>query len=228
MVDVATSIDAPIKLLAPRSSTSSDFALLGLGDIVIPGLLISLCLRFDLYRHAKFHPDEEVTSKSKFNRSYFIVGMASYVLGLGGCMWIMSYFGRAQPALLYLSPACSKSALSAAYRFSYKDIADEIVLGPLGFALLRREFPLLWSFRDTAEEAEIKDETIEPPSEAAQKAREEAKAKAAAAAAGEQEPLLAEADTAEGIAAADDSWMNEPVGLPDSDGKLKKRKNKKK
>jgi hypothetical protein len=96
----------------------------------------------------------------------------------------------------------------------------------LGFALLRGEFPLLWSFRDTAEEAEIKDETIEPPSEAAQKAREEAKAKAAAA--GEQEPLLAEADAEEGITAADDSWMNEPVGLPDSDGKLKKRKNKKK
>jgi hypothetical protein len=110
MVDVATSLDAPIKLLAPRSSTSSDFALLGLGDIVIPGLMISLCLRFDLYRHAKFNQDEEVTSKSKFNRSYFVVGMISYVLGLGGCMWIMSYFGRAQPALLYLSPACSKSS----------------------------------------------------------------------------------------------------------------------
>lgn len=110
MVDVATSIDAPIKLLAPRSGSGTDFALLGLGDIVIPGLLISLCLRFDLFRHAKFNPDEEVTSKSKFNRSYFVVGMISYVAGLGGCMWIMSHFGRAQPALLYLSPACSESS----------------------------------------------------------------------------------------------------------------------
>lgn len=109
MVDVATSLDAPIKLLAPRSASGTDFALLGLGDIVIPGLMISLCLRFDLYRHAKFNPDEEVTSKSKFNRSYFLIGMVSYVAGLGGCMWIMSYFGRAQPALLYLSPACSES-----------------------------------------------------------------------------------------------------------------------
>jgi minor histocompatibility antigen H13 len=112
MVDVATSLDAPIKLLAPRSGSSSDFALLGLGDIVIPGLMISLCLRFDLYRFAKSNPDEEVTNKSKFNRSYFLVGMVSYVLGLGGCMWIMSYFGRAQPALLYLSPACSEFLLS--------------------------------------------------------------------------------------------------------------------
>lgn len=109
MVDVATSIDAPIKLLAPRSSSGKDFALLGLGDIVIPGLLISLCLRFDMYRHAKSHPEEEVTSKSKFNRSYLLVGMISYIAGLGGCMWIMTYFGRAQPALLYLSPACSES-----------------------------------------------------------------------------------------------------------------------
>ena len=109
MVDVATSLDAPIKLLAPRSASGKDFALLGLGDIVIPGLLISLCLRFDLYRHAKFHPDELVSPGSKFNRSYFFVGMLSYIIGLGGCMWIMSYFGRARPALLYLSPACSES-----------------------------------------------------------------------------------------------------------------------
>lgn len=112
MVDVATSLDAPIKLLAPRSGSGKDFALLGLGDIVIPGLMISLCLRFDLYRFAKSNPDEEVTNKSKFNRSYFLVGMVSYILGLGGCMWIMSYFGRAQPALLYLSPACSESSPS--------------------------------------------------------------------------------------------------------------------
>jgi hypothetical protein len=176
MVDVATSIDAPIKLLAPRSSSSSDFALLGLGDIVIPGLMISLCLRFDLYRYAKFNPNEEITNKSRFNRSYFLVGMVSYILGLGGCMWIMSYFGRAQPALLYLSPACSKLNLSWVPRAKLM-----IVLGPLSFALLRGEFPLLWSFVDGADSTDIKDDTIEPPSEAAQRAREEAKAKAKAA-----------------------------------------------
>lgn len=87
----------------------------------------------------------------------------------------------------------------------------------------------MWSFKDTSETPEIKDDTIEPPSEAAQRAREEVKAKARAEASSEQdqdqEPLLAgDGETV----TPDDSWMNEPVGLPDADGKLKKRKNKKK
>jgi hypothetical protein len=99
-----------------------------------------------------------------------------------------------------------------------------IVLGPLLFALLRGEFPLLWSFVDGAEAAEIKDDTIEAPSEAAQRAREEAKAKAA-----EAEGLIAggEAEAGKIAEVQDDSWMDGPVGLPE-DGKARKRKNKKK
>jgi hypothetical protein len=86
----------------------------------------------------------------------------------------------------------------------------------------------LWSFNDSSEEAvEIKDDTIEPPSEAAQRARAEAKAKAEA----ETETEGQSGESAgEGVKAIpeDDSWMNEPVGLPDADGKARKRKNKKK
>ena len=103
-----------------------------------------------------------------------------------------------------------------------------IVLGPLLFALLRGEFPLLWSFVDGADSTEVKDDTIEPPSEAAQRAREEAKAKAVEVEAG----LNGETGDAEKakveIQEEDDSWMNAPVGLPDGDGKARKRKNKKK
>jgi minor histocompatibility antigen H13 len=59
MVTVAKSLDIPIKLLFPRPSTTQDgdtppiqeFAMLGLGDIVLPGLLIALALRYDLYLH---------------------------------------------------------------------------------------------------------------------------------------------------------------------------------
>jgi len=95
------------------------------------------------------------------------------------------------------------------------------VLGPLLFALLRGEFPLLWSFVDGAEETEIKDDTIEAPSEAAQRSREEAKAKAV-----ESEGLM-EGEVEKPVVEEDDSWMNGPVGLPE-DGKARKRKNKKK
>lgn len=55
MVTVATKLDVPIKLLFPRPPTSRDapgatpLAMLGLGDIVIPGLMVGLALRFDLF-----------------------------------------------------------------------------------------------------------------------------------------------------------------------------------
>ncbi|KAJ5143550.1 Peptidase A22B signal peptide peptidase [Penicillium bovifimosum] len=55
MVTVATKLDVPIKLLFPRPVTSRDapgsvpLAMLGLGDIVIPGMMIGLALRFDLF-----------------------------------------------------------------------------------------------------------------------------------------------------------------------------------
>src|SRR2546430_16029951 len=46
MVTVATSLDVPIKLVFPGPVRSS---ILGLGDIVIPGIVIALALRFDLH-----------------------------------------------------------------------------------------------------------------------------------------------------------------------------------
>lgn len=114
MVTVAKGIDAPIKILASKNpfstspSQQTDFAMLGLGDIVVPGLVIALCLRFDLARYALANPKTDVTSRSKFGRGYFSVGMGSYVLGLGTTMGVMHWTRHAQPALLYLSPACSE------------------------------------------------------------------------------------------------------------------------
>ncbi|KAJ5051688.1 uncharacterized protein L3040_001461 [Drepanopeziza brunnea f. sp. 'multigermtubi'] len=48
MVTVATTLDAPIKLVFPGPKRGS---MLGLGDIVLPGIVIALALRFDLYLH---------------------------------------------------------------------------------------------------------------------------------------------------------------------------------
>ncbi|KAJ5699108.1 hypothetical protein N7462_001113 [Penicillium macrosclerotiorum] len=61
MVTVATKLDVPIKLLFPRPPSPGEapdavsLAMLGLGDIVIPGMMIGLALRFDLflYYHRK-------------------------------------------------------------------------------------------------------------------------------------------------------------------------------
>jgi minor histocompatibility antigen H13 len=57
MVTVAQKLDVPIKLLFPRPPPPgqdpdlASLAMLGLGDIVVPGVMIGLALRFDLYLH---------------------------------------------------------------------------------------------------------------------------------------------------------------------------------
>ncbi|KAI1979791.1 hypothetical protein LOZ53_004539 [Ophidiomyces ophidiicola] len=57
MVTVAKKLDVPVKLLFPRPPSPKDdpnlasLAMLGLGDIVVPGTIIGLALRFDLYLH---------------------------------------------------------------------------------------------------------------------------------------------------------------------------------
>lgn len=70
MLTVAKGIDAPIKLLFPRDWYHEDgpkFALLGLGDIVMPGFFIALCLRYDIVMtaQAKLKKDSEPEANLK-------------------------------------------------------------------------------------------------------------------------------------------------------------------
>jgi len=100
MVTVAKSFDAPIKLLFPKSlfAEKYSFSMLGLGDIVIPGVFIALLLRYDAHR-AK-------SRRSNFKAPYFRTTFAGYALGLMTTIYVMHTFQAAQPALLYLVPAC--------------------------------------------------------------------------------------------------------------------------
>ena len=52
MVTVAKNIDGPIKLMFPKNIhvDPKDCSILGLGDIVIPGIFMALCLRFDILK----------------------------------------------------------------------------------------------------------------------------------------------------------------------------------
>lgn len=54
MLTVAKGIEGPIKLQFPKNySTALDkpqYSILGLGDIVIPGAFVSMCLRFDILK----------------------------------------------------------------------------------------------------------------------------------------------------------------------------------
>jgi len=102
MITVAKSFEAPIKLVFPQDLlqngplSANNFAMLGLGDIVIPGIFIALLLRFDLSRN----------NQKGAAKPYFYTGFIAYLLGLLLTIFVMHVYKHAQPALLYLVPSC--------------------------------------------------------------------------------------------------------------------------
>lgn len=118
MVTVAKSFDGPIKLLFPRVlptlEAKGEFSLLGLGDIVIPGLFVALLLRFDAIRTKT---QLSLIEQADFSQTYFQTNIVAYAVGLALTVGVMYFFNAAQPALLYLVPAClGTSFLVGAFR----------------------------------------------------------------------------------------------------------------
>ncbi|KAI0780207.1 signal peptide peptidase-domain-containing protein [Fomes fomentarius] len=129
MVKVATTLDVPIKLLWPKSltfATERGFTMLGLGDIVIPGMFVATALRYDYHRAARQGSTALVT------KTYFYTALSAYATGLVVTMSVMHFFRKAQPALLYLSPACIMSFFVVSFA--------------------RGEFKEAWSWSDDVEE----------------------------------------------------------------------------
>ncbi|CAB0009515.1 unnamed protein product [Nesidiocoris tenuis] len=124
MVTVAKSFEAPIKLVFPQDLlehglSGKNFAMLGLGDIVIPGIFIALLLRFD-------------NSRKKNSKLYFYTTFIAYLAGLILTIFVMHMFKHAQPALLYLVPSCLGTPLLLALirgdigaMFKYEDHPSE-------------------------------------------------------------------------------------------------------
>lgn len=142
MVTVAKSFDGPIKLLFPRVLPTLDakgeFSLLGLGDIVVPGLFVALLLRFDAVR-AKVEP--KLAEYSNFFKPYFLTNIVCYALGLVITVGIMFIFHHAQPALLYLVPAC--------------------LFGSLAVGLARGELAILFAY-DEEDKSKEKSQDVAP------------------------------------------------------------------
>lgn len=131
MVSVARNFDGPIKLIFPRfvGATSRDTSMLGLGDIVIPGLFVALLLRFDK------HKDRRHGSMVGRYR-YFASGLLAYIAGLSATYIALTVFKAAQPALLYLVPAALCTSL--------------------GLALVTGEAKELWTYTEVEEKDEKK------------------------------------------------------------------------
>lgn len=92
----ATHEKLPMVLKVPRLNTSPmalcdrPFSLLGFGDILVPGLLVAYCHRFDI----------QVQS----SRLYFVACTVAYGIGLLVTFMALALMQRGQPALLYLVP----------------------------------------------------------------------------------------------------------------------------
>ena len=146
MVTVAKKFDAPIKLLFHRGEGLRP-SMLGLGDIVIPGIFIALMLRLD--RHIAETRAPGSTRAHKFPKPYFHSVMVGYWLGLSITLAVMYWFEHAQPALLYLVPTCNGAvAVCALWRgefsmwFKFEEdapAAEAIALAPTAAAAATSE-----------------------------------------------------------------------------------------
>merc|ERR1719507_2715013 len=111
-------LSLPGKLVFPSNHNSGHFSMLGLGDIVMPGLLLCFVLRYDAYKkaqHAKM-AEAGIPLPSNWTRiSYFHCSLFGYFLGLLTATISSEVFKAAQPALLYLVPFTLLPLFAMAY-----------------------------------------------------------------------------------------------------------------
>merc|ERR1719356_648456 len=107
MAHSAPRLSLPGKLVFPSSHTAGHFSMLGLGDVVMPGLLLCFVMRYDAYKraqHAKL-AEAGIPLPTHWQRiSYFHCSLFGYFLGLLTATISSEVFKAAQPALLYLVP----------------------------------------------------------------------------------------------------------------------------
>merc|ERR1719330_246052 len=117
MVSVAKGVEAPIKLMFPRSASGCGnllHSMLGLGDIVVPGIFISFLAKWDAV----------IIGESKAESFVYLkVVMVAYFLSLLTTVSIMLFFNAAQPALLYIVPyVLAASVITALARGEMKQL----------------------------------------------------------------------------------------------------------
>lgn len=109
-------LSLPGKLVFP-SSTGSHFSMLGIGDIVMPGLLLCFVLRYDNYKkQANGEVPGPGNMSGRMQRvSYFHCTLIGYFVGLLTATVASRIHRAAQPALLYLVPFTLLPLLTMAY-----------------------------------------------------------------------------------------------------------------
>ncbi|CAL8279435.1 unnamed protein product [Lota lota] len=96
----------PMVLKVPRLNSSPlalcdrPFSLLGFGDVLVPGLLVAYCHRFDILTQS--------------SRIYFVACTIAYGIGLLVTFLALAVMKMGQPALLYLVPCTLLTSLAVA------------------------------------------------------------------------------------------------------------------
>ncbi|GCB60825.1 hypothetical protein scyTo_0011199 [Scyliorhinus torazame] len=104
--DFSTPEKLPMVLKVPRLNSSPlalcdrPFSLLGFGDVLIPGMLVAYCHRFDI--------------QVQTSRIYFVACTIAYGIGLLITFVALALMQTGQPALLYLVPCTLITSISVA------------------------------------------------------------------------------------------------------------------
>lgn len=178
MVTVATQIDVPIKLLFPRPPSPRDrpgvtpMAMLGLGDIVVPGIMIGLALRFDLFLYyhykgtqkAKSEGPDQISAKPEYQSATGAWGerfWAPSVKPLHQELQPPYHDARNFPKTYFKASVVGYilGLVTTLLAMQYSNHAQPAllylvpgVLGSLwGTALLRGEVPVMWDYSDGEE-----------------------------------------------------------------------------
>ena len=103
MAVVASSLDLPMKIELPlfQDSPIPRCTMLGLGDMVLPGLFISFTFKFD---------------QQKSINSYYKANLIGYIMGLILCGGFLILMNMAQPALLYIVPCMLSSVFFVGFK----------------------------------------------------------------------------------------------------------------
>ena len=140
--DSCQTTQLPMLLVVPTfSSYESSESMLGLGDIVLPGLLLVWCARLDMRRYGSL-------SSESASKGYLPMALLGYALGLLVANLAVDYFKAGQPALLYivpltLGPVLYRSHNSGSLRDLWRSLpALKLIALPVDFeeteALLQR------------------------------------------------------------------------------------------
>ncbi|EGD98406.1 signal peptide peptidase [Trichophyton tonsurans CBS 112818] len=162
MVTVATKLDIPIKLVFPRPPVPGESkpaeAMLGLGDIVVPGMIIGLALRFDLYLYYLRKQNRQAQTSSKDDGR---VGYKNAAGGWGERVWGCGFKGANAPQHEeeYFD---AKSFPKTYFTAGLVGYVIGVLISLWGTAFAKGDIQAMWNFSDEVEdESSNEDETNE-------------------------------------------------------------------